>query len=131
MPNQQFDERNLVWTYAVFDPTYTPPANKTLFGPDDHTVRFDALVVWSTDTVSHKLTVHVDRFGTLDTLADVTIPAASPTDLPAVVDVLAKLVPIAGGPYWSSPGYNLIAVSLDAAPSAGTRVTVLAMGGTF
>ncbi len=131
MPNQQFDERDLVWQYAVFDSSYTPPANKTLFGPDSRTVRFDAIVVWTTDTVAHKLTIAVDRFGTLDTLADVTIPAASPTDLPAVVDVLAKLVPIAGGPYWSAPGFNSISVSLDAAPSAGTRVTVLLMGGTF
>lgn len=129
MANQQFDERGLFLVDQSFDSTYTPGTDLFLFGQYSGTERFDAWVVWSTDTVAHKLTIKLPLAASQPSQTVITIPAADPNNLPVVVDLLSKLFPVGGASYVTTGYHGNITVALDAAPSANTYISVLLMGG--
>ncbi len=131
MPNQQFDERGLLLLGATFDSTYAGGTDVLLKAAYTGPQRFDALMVWSTDTVAHKLTLKLDFGQPTLQRTDITIPAADPSNLPVVLELISKLFPVAGVPYVSTSYQGNINIALDAAPSSGTYVSVLLMGGTF
>lgn len=93
-------------------------------------LRYDVILVTSDDSAARVMQLHVISGGVDSIVGSVSIPAGSGYAGAANVDLVSALLP-AGVPYILLDSGAQLALSMEAAVTAGKTVGVAALGGQF